>query len=123
VLKKAVLDEQSKNVELTETLQTKDQSLRKLEQESDSLTFRNKQLEKRIEVLQGELNSVEAKLAKSKGKKGDIPPPSGDPYNSTSSGNFDYELLSKIEENVRLQQQVSLINLPTTVRQEINSSD
>lgn len=42
----------------------KDQSLRKLQQEMDSLTFRNQQLAKRVELLQDELD-----LSESKGKK------------------------------------------------------
>ncbi|CAL8090847.1 unnamed protein product [Orchesella dallaii] len=52
VLKKGVLDEQEKNEVLKSTLTIQDQSVRKLEQELDSVKFRNRQLEKRIEILQ-----------------------------------------------------------------------
>lgn len=45
----------------------KDQSLRKLQQEMDSLTFRNQQLAKRVELLQDELT-----LSESKGKKNKV---------------------------------------------------
>ena len=55
VLKKAVLEEQSKNVEASEYLKQKEQSLRKSEAEMDSLTFRNQQLTRRVEILQDDL--------------------------------------------------------------------
>ena len=61
VLKKAVIDEQSQNAELKETLRAKEQNLRKTEQELDSLNFRNQQLTKRVTILQGDLDSVQVK--------------------------------------------------------------
>lgn len=45
----------------------KDQSLRKVQQEMDSLTFRNQQLAKRVELLQDELA-----LSESRGKKNKV---------------------------------------------------
>lgn len=48
-------------------LKQRDQSLRKQEQEMDSLSFRNQQLAKRVELLQEELAMCEAK-----GKKGKV---------------------------------------------------
>ena len=54
LLTKAVLDEQAKNVELEDFLRERDQTIRKSEAEMDSLTFRNQQLARRIEVLQEE---------------------------------------------------------------------
>ncbi|KAK7902178.1 hypothetical protein WMY93_018947 [Mugilogobius chulae] len=65
VLKKAVVDEQANSASLKEQLKQRDQSLRKQEQEMDSLSFRNQQLAKRVELLQEELAASEAK-----GKKG-----------------------------------------------------
>jgi protein phosphatase 1 regulatory subunit 21 len=59
VLKKAVLEEQTRNAELRDTLKEKEQSLRKAEQEMDSLTFRNQQLTKRVTVLQDELDLMQ----------------------------------------------------------------
>lgn len=50
-----------------EQLKQRDQSLRKQEQEMDSLSFRNQQLAKRVELLQEELAASEAK-----GKKGKV---------------------------------------------------
>lgn len=51
---------------IQEQLKMKDQSLRKLQQEMDSLTFRNQQLAKRVELLQDELALSEARGKKSK---------------------------------------------------------
>uniref|UniRef100_A0A8C6L268 Protein phosphatase 1 regulatory subunit 21 n=1 Tax=Nothobranchius furzeri TaxID=105023 RepID=A0A8C6L268_NOTFU len=65
VLKKAVVDEQGNSASLKDQLKQRDQSLRKQEQEMDSLSFRNQQLAKRVELLQEELAACEAK-----GKKG-----------------------------------------------------
>ena len=55
VLKKAVLEEQAKNVGASECLKQKEQTLRKSEAEMDSLTFRNQQLTRRVEILQEDL--------------------------------------------------------------------
>ena len=57
VLKKAVLEEQAKNVEASEVLKQKEQALRKTEAEMDSITFRNQQLTKRVEILQDDLEN------------------------------------------------------------------
>jgi protein phosphatase 1 regulatory subunit 21 len=55
VLKKAVLEEQAKNVGSSDNLKQKEQALRKSEAEMDSLTFRNQQLTRRVEILQDDL--------------------------------------------------------------------
>lgn len=49
-----------------EEVKQREQSLRKAEQEMDSLSFRNQQLAKRVELLQEELQATEAKSKKSK---------------------------------------------------------
>jgi protein phosphatase 1 regulatory subunit 21 len=61
VLKKAVLEEQTRNAELRDVLKEKEQTLRKAEQEMDSLTFRNQQLTKRVTVLQDELDLMQVR--------------------------------------------------------------
>ncbi|KAL0177044.1 hypothetical protein M9458_025938, partial [Cirrhinus mrigala] len=78
VLKKAVVDEQTTSNSLKvsadispvhaveDELKQKEQSLRKVEQEMDSLSFRNQQLTKRVELLQEELLLSESKNKKSK---------------------------------------------------------
>ncbi|XP_053239542.1 protein phosphatase 1 regulatory subunit 21 isoform X2 [Podarcis raffonei] len=96
VLKKGVVDEQANSASLKEQLKMKDQSLRKLQQEMDSLTFRNQQLAKRVELLQDELV-----LSESKGKKNKT----GEPASQLSQEQknvFDEDLQKKIEENERL---------------------
>lgn len=57
VLRRAVLEEQSKNSNLKETLRSKEISLRRTEQEVDSLCFRNEQLLRRVSTLQDDLDS------------------------------------------------------------------
>lgn len=51
----------------------KDQSLRKLQQEMDSLTFRNLQLAKRVELLQDELALSEPRGKKNKVSRVEAP--------------------------------------------------
>uniref|UniRef100_A0A4W6F2J6 Protein phosphatase 1 regulatory subunit 21 n=1 Tax=Lates calcarifer TaxID=8187 RepID=A0A4W6F2J6_LATCA len=97
VLKKAVVDEQANSASLKEQLKQRDQSLRKQEQEMDSLSFRNQQLAKRVELLQEELAASEAKGKKGK-TKGDSPSQHGLQTQSV----FDEDLQKKIEENERL---------------------
>lgn len=57
VLRRAVLEEQSKNSNLKETLRSKEICLRRTEQEVDSLCFRNEQLLRRVSTLQDDLDS------------------------------------------------------------------
>ena len=49
-----------------DSVKEKDQTIRKYEQEIESLTFRNKQLTSRVEVLQRELEGSGVKVKKSK---------------------------------------------------------
>ncbi|XP_059575013.1 protein phosphatase 1 regulatory subunit 21 isoform X1 [Alligator mississippiensis] len=97
VLKKGVVDEQANSASLKEQLKMKDQSLRKLQQEMDSLTFRNQQLAKRVELLQDELALSEAKGKKNK-KSGE----SSSQLSQEQKSVFNEDLQKKIEENERL---------------------
>ncbi|XP_063047838.1 protein phosphatase 1 regulatory subunit 21 isoform X2 [Engraulis encrasicolus] len=97
VLKKAVVDEQATSASVKDELKQREQSLRKVEQEMDSLSFRNQQLAKRVELLQEELQTSEAKGKKSK-SKGDSP----SQPNLQTQIVFDEDLQKKIEENERL---------------------
>ncbi|XP_013411783.1 protein phosphatase 1 regulatory subunit 21 [Lingula anatina] len=101
VLKKAVLDEQTKENHFKEAIKEKEQSIRKFEQEIDSLVFRNQQLTKRVEILQSELVDAEAKDKKSKNKHNDV-----SLSTSPRSSAIGEELKQKIEENERLHKQV-----------------
>lgn len=51
---------------LQEEVKQREQSLRKAEQEMDSLSFRNQQLAKRVELLQEELQVIETRSKKGK---------------------------------------------------------
>uniref|UniRef100_A0A8D8ZKP2 Protein phosphatase 1 regulatory subunit 21 n=1 Tax=Cacopsylla melanoneura TaxID=428564 RepID=A0A8D8ZKP2_9HEMI len=66
VLKKAVVEEQKQNGDLKQTIRTQEQSLRKNEQEMESLAFRNQQLAKRVTILQDDLEQEKKAV-----KKGD----------------------------------------------------
>ncbi|XP_071996421.1 protein phosphatase 1 regulatory subunit 21 [Engystomops pustulosus] len=96
VLKKAVVDEQANSAALKEQLKMKDQTLRKQQQEMDSLTFRNQQLAKRVELLQEELSVMETKGKKTK-KHVD-----STQMSQEQKSVFDEDLQKKIEENERL---------------------
>ncbi|CAB1338457.1 unnamed protein product [Coregonus sp. 'balchen'] len=79
VLKKGVVDEQASSTSLKDQVKQREQSLRKVEQEMDSLTFRNQQLAKR--------------------NKGDSPSRQG---SQQTQSVFDEDLQKKIQENERL---------------------
>ncbi|XP_075563644.1 protein phosphatase 1 regulatory subunit 21 isoform X3 [Pelecanus crispus] len=97
VLKKGVVDEQANSASLKEQLKMKDQSLRKLQQEMDSLTFRNQQLAKRVELLQDELA-----LSEARGKKNKKSAESSSQLTQEQKSVFSEDLQKKIEENERL---------------------
>uniref|UniRef100_A0A4W3GS87 Protein phosphatase 1 regulatory subunit 21 n=1 Tax=Callorhinchus milii TaxID=7868 RepID=A0A4W3GS87_CALMI len=99
VLRPALKEEREEAVK--EELKMKDQSVRKLQQEMDSLTFRNQQLAKRVELLQEELVNSETKGKKNK-KSNDSPSQLRQQRQSV----FDEDLQNKIEENERLHKQV-----------------
>ncbi|XP_068084840.1 protein phosphatase 1 regulatory subunit 21 [Anabrus simplex] len=97
VLKKAILEEQTRNAELRDLLREREQSLRKADQEIDSLTFRNQLLTKRVTVLQEELDSAQTRHRKGKSKGADAQQ-SSDVNNHV----IDEEFHKKIAENARL---------------------
>ncbi|XP_021920003.1 protein phosphatase 1 regulatory subunit 21 [Zootermopsis nevadensis] len=97
VLKKAVVEEQTRNSELRDVLKEREQSLRKAEQEMDSLTFRNQQLTKRVTVLQDELDLMQARP-----KKGRSKGPGASPNRELTNHVLDEEFQKKITENACL---------------------
>ncbi|XP_017047006.1 protein phosphatase 1 regulatory subunit 21 [Drosophila ficusphila] len=108
VLKKAVLEEQSKEASLREQLQQYATSLRRTEQEVDSLGFRNKQLESRVSQLQQEISAHEQPKKKDKdtgGKRG-LPgnnrQEADTPSDSAQEALIFEELQKKIMENAQL---------------------
>lgn len=68
VLKNAVIEEKNKVSVLQESLRVKDQNLRRAETELDSVNFRNKQLEHRVQVIQDDLQKL-SKSGSSKSSK------------------------------------------------------
>ncbi|XP_048734346.2 protein phosphatase 1 regulatory subunit 21-like isoform X2 [Ostrea edulis] len=113
VLKKAYLDEQATCHELKEKLKECEQSVRKYEQEVDSLTFRNQQLSTRVLILQEELDNAEAIKKKHKHKH------DASPVNLPSPTSvYSEELMSKIHENEMLHKQVAESNLKYQSRLE-----
>uniref|UniRef100_F7E4C2 Protein phosphatase 1 regulatory subunit 21 n=1 Tax=Ornithorhynchus anatinus TaxID=9258 RepID=F7E4C2_ORNAN len=80
-----------------EQVKMKDQSLRKLQQEMDSLNFRNLQLAKRVELLQEELA-----LSEPRGKRNKKSGESSAQLSQEQKSVFDEDLQKKIEENERL---------------------
>lgn len=108
VLKKAVIEEQTRNTDIRNQLKEKEVELRRAEQELDSLTFRNQQLTKRITVLQEELDKAQNKPKKGRNKQtpdsnSQIPPAAAAPLNNI----LDEEFQKKIVENAQLLSQIS----------------
>lgn len=106
VLKKAIVDEQSKTSQLNDLIKSRDQMFRKAEQENDSLTFRNQQLTKRLTLLQEDLEEIQLKSKRGKVKSESV-------VDGTLADNsvFTEELQSKIQENARLQSELAEIEM------------
>ncbi|XP_055714996.1 protein phosphatase 1 regulatory subunit 21 [Phlebotomus papatasi] len=102
VLKRAVLEEQNKNGALRESFRLKEANLRRAEQEVDSLTFRNKQLEHRVASLQDDLDR---ELKRSKGSSRQ--PRNTEIHTMTKDAVIAEELQKKIIENAQLNSLIS----------------
>ncbi|KAL1461812.1 hypothetical protein WDU94_013683, partial [Cyamophila willieti] len=96
VLKKAVVEEQKQNGDLKQTIRTQEQSLRKNEQEMESLVFRNQQLAKRVTVLQDDLEQ-EKKAVKKGGKKNE-----SSSSGLENNGVLDEDFKRLVQENAKL---------------------
>ncbi|XP_045621912.1 protein phosphatase 1 regulatory subunit 21 [Procambarus clarkii] len=116
VLKKAVVDEQGKTAHLNDLIKSRDQMLRKAEQENDSLAFRNQQLTKRLTLLQEDLDEIQSKSKRGKVKTESV----GDGALADNTV-FTEELQSKIQENARLQSE--LAEIETTYRSRLSELD
>uniref|UniRef100_A0A2M4ARM5 Protein phosphatase 1 regulatory subunit 21 n=1 Tax=Anopheles triannulatus TaxID=58253 RepID=A0A2M4ARM5_9DIPT len=102
VLKRAVLEEQNKNASLRESLRTREATLRKSEQEVDSLGFRNKQLERRVAALQENLEQELKKGGGGKATKTKSPSNESITGSGSDGGVIAEELQKKILENAQL---------------------
>ncbi|XP_071963362.1 protein phosphatase 1 regulatory subunit 21-like isoform X2 [Antedon mediterranea] len=98
VLKKAVIEEQGKQTQFKDAIKERDQKVRKFEQEIDSLTFRNQQLTKRVNILQDDLEVAESRAKKGKNKV--TTEPVARP--KLEQNVIGEELRNKIQENERL---------------------
>lgn len=99
VLKKAVVDEQARCKELYDTVRNHEQTIRKSNQETESLNFRNVQLSRRVVVLQEELDNLQNNQKRKKGKNKN-PPESQNGI--ISEGVLDEELKKMIMQNATL---------------------
>lgn len=105
VLKKAVIEEQTRNTDIRNQLKEKEVELRRAEQELDSLTFRNQQLTKRITVLQEELDKAQNKCKK--GSRNKQTPENNSQIPAPPNNILDEEFQKKIVENAQLLSQIS----------------
>ena len=113
MVKKAVIEEQGKNAELTDRAREAAVDRRKMEQEMEALHFRNQQLTKRIEVLQEEMEKREGKHGKEGkgGRKISVGRDADAVQNSESLNSvIGQELSAKIEENERLHERLSTVD-------------
>ena len=122
VLKTAFTEEQTKGNEFKDSIKERDQTIRKLEQEMESLDFRNQQLAKRVGVLQDELTLAQnssKKSSKSKQSSSHSTPQHNHNPISAQNGEFNDsvldvingELQNKITENERLHIQLNSIEM------------
>ena len=115
VVKKAVIEEQGKNAELTDRAREAAVDRRKMEQEMEALHFRNQQLTKRIEVLQEEAERREGRHGRegkgAGGRKISVGKDADAVQNSESLNSvIGEELSAKIEENERLHERLSTVD-------------
>ena len=113
VVKKAVIEEQGKNAELSDRAREAAVDRRKMEQEMEALNFRNQQLTKRIEVLQEDMEKREGKQGKESrsGRKISVGRDAGAVQNSESLNSvIGEELSAKIDENERLHERLSTVD-------------
>ncbi|XP_017009369.2 protein phosphatase 1 regulatory subunit 21 [Drosophila takahashii] len=102
VLKKAVLEEQAKEASLREQVQQYATSLRRTEQEVDSLGFRNRQLESRVSQLQHEISVHEQPGGRRGLQQGNRRTEADPPADAAQEALIFEELQKKIIENAQL---------------------
>ncbi|GAU93214.1 hypothetical protein RvY_05187 [Ramazzottius varieornatus] len=104
VLKNVILEEKAANSELKNQTRQKDQAIRRLEQETESLRFCNGQISTRLVVLQNDLKEHEARM-KSKSKK--QPQPMFQDGSSFSAPDLHEDFVQLVTINARLSQELS----------------
>lgn len=100
-----MIDEQEKNNDLQQSIKSNNQNIRRLEQEVESLIFRNQQLTKRVGVLQNELDFKEQNS--SLGKRGKLSSSSNKDTSTSSSqypnGQPDIDLSTNLVNELNLE--------------------
>ena len=111
-------EERSKNIILEEEVQRKNDAIRKLKSDNESLSFRNEQMSKRVENLQSNLDATTATFAQAKAKKKHkeanlrlfgspaMEPSTSDVPISSSQLVLEQELERKLAENAHLHTQL-----------------
>lgn len=111
-----MLEEKNKVSVLQESLRVKDQHLRRSETELDSVNFRNKQLEHRVQVIQDDLQKASRGSSNKSSKLRD--------NQVTGNGQMDpiivEELQKRIMENAQLASNVMLTELLVNFNETIN---
>lgn len=107
VLKKAVIEEQSRTADLQDQLKEKEVEIRRAEQELDSLSFRNQQLTKRVTVLQEELDGAQNRGVKKSGRSKSTEKSKNSISIPLPNHILDEEFQKKIVENAQLVSQLS----------------
>ncbi|OQV23866.1 hypothetical protein BV898_02215 [Hypsibius exemplaris] len=108
VLKSVVVEEKKSGTELKDKMRQKDQVIRRLEQETESLRFCNGQIQSRLVVLQSDLKERDAKPQKNSRKKEAAPPPSSvEPSSYAQELNADFVQL--VEINAHLSSKLSSV--------------
>ncbi|CAI2352671.1 unnamed protein product [Caenorhabditis sp. 36 PRJEB53466] len=98
VLREGVLEERAKTEKLTEEVKSKDATIRRLEAENESLTFRNDQLVRRVETFQSQFDSSHQNPQKSSKKHEALPPNAA----HAKLDLLEQELEQKLRENEKL---------------------
>uniref|UniRef100_F7A8R6 Protein phosphatase 1 regulatory subunit 21 N-terminal domain-containing protein n=2 Tax=Ciona intestinalis TaxID=7719 RepID=F7A8R6_CIOIN len=109
VLKKSVIESQATATDMQDLLQSKEQAIRRSQQEIESTNFRSQQMQRRVELLQLELDQL------NRVKRGKVP---GETSNPPVNSVLDEDLNNKIIENEMLHKKVQEFDMKTKQLEE-----
>lgn len=116
------MEEQNKNLVLRESLRNKEADLRRVEQEVDSLNFRNNQLEHRVAALQDDLScSTSKKSLKGSKTKLQSNVPDGDLSSMVHSEEFQKKILECAQLSSSIADQLHTIQMQADRISELES--
>ncbi|XP_078490781.1 protein phosphatase 1 regulatory subunit 21 isoform X2 [Ciona intestinalis] len=107
VLKKSVIESQATATDMQDLLQSKEQAIRRSQQEIESTNFRSQQMQRRVELLQLELDQLV--------KRGKVP---GETSHPSVNSVLDEDLNNKIIENEMLHKKVQEFDMKTKQLEE-----